>query len=47
MQHSPHDSRNVATAVPLLPTDILRHMQVGQALLLHGSLPPAWLRDTR
>ncbi len=27
MQRSPHDGRNVATAVPLLPTDILRRMQ--------------------
>lgn len=45
MQRSPHDSRNVAIAVPLLPTDILRRMRVGEALLLHGSLPPAWLRQ--
>lgn len=45
MQRSPHDGRNVATAVPLLPTDILRRMHVGEALLLHGALPPAWLRS--
>jgi type IV secretion system protein VirD4 len=47
MQRSPQDARNVATAVPLFPADILRRMQVGEALLLHGSLPPAWLRDIR
>ena len=45
-QRSPPDARNVATAVPLFPADILRRMQVGDALLLHGSLPPAWLRAT-
>jgi type IV secretory pathway TraG/TraD family ATPase VirD4 len=45
LQRSPHDGRNVATAVPLLPTDILRRMQVGDALLLHGSLPLAWLKN--
>lgn len=45
MQRYPHDGRNVATAVALLPPDILRRMQVGDALLLHGSLPPAWLKN--
>jgi type IV secretion system protein VirD4 len=44
-QRSPQDARNVATAVPLFPADILRRMRVGEALLLHGSLPPAWLRS--
>lgn len=47
MQRSLNDGRNVATAVPLLPTDILRRMKVGDALLLHGSLPPVWLPRQR
>ena len=36
--------RSPATAVALLPSNVLRQMQTGDALLLHGQLPPAWLR---
>lgn len=38
-------SRSPATAVPLLSASVLRQMQVGDALLLHGQLPPAWVRS--
>lgn len=37
-------SRSPATATPLLAPSVLRQMQVGDALLLHGELPPAWIR---
>ena len=37
--------RSPATAVRLLPPNVLRQMQIGDALLLHGQLPPAWLRS--
>ncbi len=36
--------RSPATAVRLLTPNVLRQMQIGDALLLHGQLPPAWLR---
>src|SRR5690606_22297057 len=37
--------RSPATAVRLLTPNVLRQMQIGDALLLHGQLPPAWLRS--
>lgn len=37
-------SRTPATAVPFLPPSVLRQMQVGDSLLLHGDLAPAWIR---
>jgi type IV secretion system protein VirD4 len=33
-----------STAVPLAPADVLRQMVPGDALLIHGTLPPALLR---
>jgi type IV secretion system protein VirD4 len=38
--------RSPSTAVALLPPSVLRQMPVGDALLLHGELPPAWVRST-
>jgi type IV secretion system protein VirD4 len=41
------------TTVPVVPPAALRQMQTGDALLVHGSLPPAhlhvrpWYRDRR
>ncbi len=37
-------ARTPSTAVPLLPASVLRRMRVGDALLFHGELPPAWIR---
>lgn len=39
-------SRSPSTAVALLTPSVLRQMPVGDALLLHGDLPPAWVRST-
>lgn len=36
--------RSPATALPYLPTSTLRRAEVGDALLVHGHLPPAWIR---
>ena len=33
-----------STAVPFLTPAILRQMRVGDALLIHGALPPAWIK---
>lgn len=33
----------VATAVPYAPADVLRRLHVGDALLVHGELPPVWI----
>lgn len=38
-------ARTPATAVPFVSASVLRQMQVGDALLLHGELPPAWIRS--
>lgn len=38
--------RTPATAVNLLGSNILRQLQVGDALVLHGQLPPIWVRDS-
>ena len=41
------DPRTAApTSVPLTPANVLRGIKVGQALLLHGSLPPVHLTTT-
>jgi len=37
-------ARTPATAVPFVSASVLRQMEVGDALLLHGELPPAWIR---
>lgn len=37
-------ARTPSTSVPYLAPSTLRRVQVGDALLVHGSLPPAWLR---
>jgi type IV secretion system protein VirD4 len=39
--------RSPSTAVALLTPGVLRQMPVGDAVLLHGELPPAWVRMTR
>jgi type IV secretion system protein VirD4 len=39
--------RSPATALPYLPASTLRRAHVGDALLVHGHLPPAWIRATR
>ena len=36
--------RSPATALPYLPASTLRRAAVGDALLVHGNLPPAWIR---
>ena len=42
------DRGHVATAVPFAPADVLRRLQVGDAYLVHGHLPPTWIpRSTR
>jgi type IV secretion system protein VirD4 len=35
--------RSPATVVPYLPASTLRRVAVGDALLVHGHLPPAWI----
>ena len=37
------DRARVATAVPYAPADVLRRLQVGDAYLVHGHLPPVWI----
>jgi type IV secretion system protein VirD4 len=39
--------RTPAAAVPLLTASILRQMRVGDTLLIHGHLPPAWIKARR
>lgn len=36
--------RSPAAALPYLPASTLRRAEVGDALLVHGHLPPAWIR---
>ena len=36
--------RSPATLVPFLAPNVLRQVRVGDALLVHGALPPAWIR---
>lgn len=38
------DAATPATAVPLLTPSVLRQLRTGDLLLLHGSLPPAWVQ---
>ena len=40
----PTSGRTPATAVPLLSASVLRQMRVGDTLLVHGRLPPAWIK---
>lgn len=40
----PTSGRTPATAVPLLSASVLRQMRVGDTLLVHGHLPPAWIK---
>jgi len=42
VDHQP--ARSPSTAVPYLAPNTLRRVQVGDALLVHGALPPAWMR---
>jgi type IV secretion system protein VirD4 len=37
------DRSNVATAVPFASAVVLRQLDAGDALLVHGRLPPAWI----
>ena len=37
------DPNRAATAVPYAPAQFLRRLHVGDALLLHGQLPAAWI----
>ena len=39
--------RSPATTVPFLATNVLRQMKVGDALLIHGALPPAWIKGPK
>jgi type IV secretion system protein VirD4 len=41
----PPPPRSPSTAVPLLTPSVLRQMRVGDALLIHGELPAAWVRS--
>ena len=36
--------RTPAAAVPLMSASVLRQMRVGDTLLVHGQLPPAWIK---
>lgn len=38
----PPPRHTTATALPLLSPQVMRQMQVGDTLLIHGDLPPAW-----
>ena len=38
-------ARTPATAVPFVSASVLRQMEVGDAVLLHGELLPAWIRS--
>jgi type IV secretory pathway TraG/TraD family ATPase VirD4 len=38
--------RTPSTAVALLSPSVLRQMLVGDALLLHGEMAPAWVRSS-
>jgi len=40
-------ARSPSTSVPYLSPSMLRRVQVGDAVLVHGSLPPAWIRAAR
>lgn len=42
--HEPKTGRSPGTALPYLPASVLRRAAVGDALLVHGHLPPAWIR---
>lgn len=39
--------RSPGSAVPFLSPNVLRQMRVGDALVVHGDLPPAWVRAPR
>ncbi|MDQ6840502.1 MAG: TraM recognition domain-containing protein [Actinomycetota bacterium] len=39
--------RSPGSAVPFLPPNVLRQMGVGDAIVVHGDLPPAWVRARR
>lgn len=39
--------RSPSTAVPYLSPSTLRRVRVGDALLVHGALPPTWMRTVR
>jgi len=39
--------RSPSTAVPYLAPNTLRRVRVGDAILIHGALPPAWMRALR
>lgn len=39
--------RSPSTAVPFLSPSTLRRVRVGDSLLLHGPVPPAWIRAVR
>jgi type IV secretion system protein VirD4 len=41
------DARVSSTTVPFLAPNVLRQVAVGEAVLVHGSLPPAWIRRGR
>ena len=36
--------RAPAAAIPFLPASVLRRAQVGDLIVVHGNLPPAWIR---
>jgi type IV secretion system protein VirD4 len=38
-----NDRTRIATAVPYVSADVLRRLRVGDAVLVHGELPPAWI----
>lgn len=40
----PLTGRSTGTVLPCLPASVLRRAAVGDALLVHGHLPPAWIR---
>jgi type IV secretion system protein VirD4 len=41
------DGRMSSTSVPFLAPNVLRQVAVGDAVLVHGSLPPTWIEGGR
>lgn len=41
------DGRSSAATLPLITPNVLRQMQRGDQVILHGELPPAWVKQAR
>jgi hypothetical protein len=47
VRSEPANGRSPGAALAFLPVSTLRRVAVGEALLVHGHLPPVWLRNRR